>query len=265
MYTNGKIGSYVSLSLSANLATAWCQDSCSSSYSSSHYIFGSCHSLWILCSIIFATYMPRKFIFNLTLPIGRIGDPESMDHPKDQPLCLVDWTSRSTHPFLNAPFFSLPPSLFPPFFFVVAPWNLPQNSFGRLARRQSSLVVSKRWENRDQKPTKSWDDEKCHIGSSKCMVNFLRICAPKNRICSCFGLVRCTPCAFCSFRRVFCFIVEEKLPESVVVKQLVAVVAAVIVGTADRPFWWPFLTVLGLRRNKKGRQSCQPAQTARSR
>ena len=121
MYTNGKIGSYVSLSLSANLATAWCQDSCSSSYSSSHYIFGSCHSLWILCSIIFATYMPRKFIFNLTLPIGRIGDPESMDHPKDQPLCLVDWTSRSTHPFLNAPFFSLPPSLFPPFFLSLLP------------------------------------------------------------------------------------------------------------------------------------------------
>ena len=29
-----------------------------------------------------------------TLPIGRIGNPCSMDHPKDQPLCLVDWTSR---------------------------------------------------------------------------------------------------------------------------------------------------------------------------
>ena len=24
-----------------------------------------------------------------TLPIGMIGNPESMDHPKDQPLCLV--------------------------------------------------------------------------------------------------------------------------------------------------------------------------------
>ena len=23
-----------------------------------------------------------------------VGSPESMDHPKDQPLCLVDWTSR---------------------------------------------------------------------------------------------------------------------------------------------------------------------------
>ena len=23
------------------------------------------------------------------MPIGRIGNPESMDHPKDQPLCLV--------------------------------------------------------------------------------------------------------------------------------------------------------------------------------
>ena len=29
------------------------------------------------------------------LPLGRIGNPERMDHPKDQPLCLVDWTSRA--------------------------------------------------------------------------------------------------------------------------------------------------------------------------
>ena len=29
-----------------------------------------------------------------TLPLGRIGNPCSMDHPKNQPLCLVDWTSR---------------------------------------------------------------------------------------------------------------------------------------------------------------------------
>ena len=28
------------------------------------------------------------------LPIGRIGNPCSMDPPKGQPLCLVDWTSR---------------------------------------------------------------------------------------------------------------------------------------------------------------------------
>ncbi len=26
--------------------------------------------------------------------LGRIGNPWSMDHPKDQPLCLVGWTSR---------------------------------------------------------------------------------------------------------------------------------------------------------------------------
>ena len=29
-----------------------------------------------------------------TLPNVGIGNPESMDHPKDQPLCLVGWTSR---------------------------------------------------------------------------------------------------------------------------------------------------------------------------
>ena len=32
------------------------------------------------------------------LPIGiRIGNTWSMDHPKDQPLCLVDWTSRDKY------------------------------------------------------------------------------------------------------------------------------------------------------------------------
>ena len=30
-----------------------------------------------------------------TLPSGRIGNPFSMDHPKDQPLCSVDWPSRA--------------------------------------------------------------------------------------------------------------------------------------------------------------------------
>ena len=38
----------------------------------------------------------NKEIYVQTLPIGRIGNPCSMDHPKDQRLCLVDWTSRDT-------------------------------------------------------------------------------------------------------------------------------------------------------------------------
>ena len=33
--------------------------------------------------------MPQEVQADQTLPIGRIGNPESMDHPKDQPLCLV--------------------------------------------------------------------------------------------------------------------------------------------------------------------------------
>ena len=38
--------------------------------------------------------VPRKSKSNKLGPLGRIGNPESMDHPKDQPLCLVDWTPR---------------------------------------------------------------------------------------------------------------------------------------------------------------------------
>ena len=34
-------------------------------------------------------YKPRKSNKDQTLPIGGIGNPESMDKPKDQPLCLV--------------------------------------------------------------------------------------------------------------------------------------------------------------------------------
>ena len=51
---------------------------------------------------------PEMFMFNCRLcgcviPVspsrpkfahGRIGNPLLKDHPKDQPLCLVDWTSR---------------------------------------------------------------------------------------------------------------------------------------------------------------------------
>ena len=41
---------------------------------------------------------PQEVQVDQTLPIGRIGNPELMDHPKDQPLCLVDCTSRMTLP-----------------------------------------------------------------------------------------------------------------------------------------------------------------------
>ena len=57
-----------------------------------------------------------------TLPIGRIGNPESMDHPKDQPLCLVDWTPREkqTHhpkPRTDGPFRSFDD------FFLIKDWR----------------------------------------------------------------------------------------------------------------------------------------------
>ena len=39
-------------------------------------------------------YIPRKSKPTKTLPLGRIGNPESMDQPEDQPLCLVDWIFR---------------------------------------------------------------------------------------------------------------------------------------------------------------------------
>ena len=38
--------------------------------------------------------IPRKSKPTKTLPLGRIGNPESMDQPEDQPLCLVDWIFR---------------------------------------------------------------------------------------------------------------------------------------------------------------------------
>ena len=37
---------------------------------------------------------PQEVQVDQTLPMGRIGNPESMDHPKAQSLCLVGWTSR---------------------------------------------------------------------------------------------------------------------------------------------------------------------------
>ena len=55
---------------------------------------GTCHQLAIAGGIHDAiTTKPLLYTqevqLDQTLPIGRIGNPESMDHPKDQPLCLV--------------------------------------------------------------------------------------------------------------------------------------------------------------------------------
>ena len=109
--------------------------------------------------------------------------------------------------------FFLPPWLFPPPF-LVALLDLPQNSFW-LARRESSLVVSKRWENRDQKPQVGMM-KNATLGAANVWL-ISKDLLQKNRICSCFGLVRCTPCAFCSFRRVLCLVVKEKLPWTCIV------------------------------------------------
>ena len=34
-------------------------------------------------------WCPRESLKDQTLPLGPVGNPEKMDHPKDQPLCLV--------------------------------------------------------------------------------------------------------------------------------------------------------------------------------
>jgi len=38
---------------------------------------------------------------------GRIGNPSKMDHPKDQPLCLVDWTFKEFTPLARPGFLAV--------------------------------------------------------------------------------------------------------------------------------------------------------------
>ena len=49
---------------------------------------------FLVCFFRLSFWKYYIYTHDQTLPLGRIGKPESMDHPKDQPLCLVDWTSR---------------------------------------------------------------------------------------------------------------------------------------------------------------------------
>ena len=42
------------------------------------------------------TYPGSPSVDQTACPFGRIGNPWSMDHPKDQPLCLVDWLPPGT-------------------------------------------------------------------------------------------------------------------------------------------------------------------------
>jgi len=57
--------------------------------------FRRVHDLYTTWGVVFCTY-PRKSQADQTAcPVVVVGNPESMDHPKNQPLCLVGWTSRA--------------------------------------------------------------------------------------------------------------------------------------------------------------------------